>query len=119
MAWLTVKNPDDFARTCPRIPSNYRKIKSLGENIVIVKISDISELTAPQEQTKILGNQLVHGSSGFLSDSVKNSDSSSAGWQKWVHNTPQYASPVPGHTGRSQTSVGTAALPALAALAWS
>ena len=108
MAWLTVKNPDDFARTCPRIPSNYRKIKSLGENIVIVKISDISELTAPQEQTKILGNQLVHGSSGFLSDNVKISDGSSAGWQEWVHNTP-----------RSQTSVGTAALPALAALAWS
>jgi len=79
VAWLTVKNPDDFARTCPRIPSNYRKIKILGENIVIVKISDISELAAPQEQTKILGNQSVQGSSSIMSDSVKNSDSSSAG----------------------------------------
>ena len=105
-----------------------------------VKIPDISELTAPQEQTKILGNQLVHGSSGFLSDNVKISDGSSAGWQEWVHNTPNTPHQCQGahgtlagvafwrgastrcgtgHTGRSQTSVGTAALPALAALAWS
>ncbi len=46
--------------------------------MVIVKNSDISELMVSQEQTKVLENQLVHGSYSFLSDSVKNSDSGSA-----------------------------------------
>jgi len=58
----------------------------LGENLASVKISDISELMAPQEYPKILGNQLVHGSSSLLRDSVKNSDSSSGGWQERAHN---------------------------------
>ena len=56
--------------------------------MVIVKIADISEPMAPQEQTKILKNQLVHGSLSLLDDSVKNSDSGSAGWQEGAHNTP-------------------------------
>jgi hypothetical protein len=56
--------------------------------VTIVKISDISELMVSHDQTKILGNQLVHESSSCLSDSVKNADSSSAGWQEWGHNTP-------------------------------
>jgi hypothetical protein len=77
-ARLTVKNPDDFALTCLRISSNYGKVNNLGENIVIVKISDVSELMAPQEQTKILENQLAHRASSPLSERVKNSDSSSA-----------------------------------------
>jgi hypothetical protein len=109
-------------------------------NMVVVKISDISELMTPKEQTKILENQLVRGLSNLLSDSVKNSDSDSAGWQEWAHNTPNtphqcqaaYGTHVgvafwrgastrcgTGHTDYSQTSVDTAALPALSALAWS
>ena len=88
MAQVTVKNPDDFAHTRLRISNNYRKINSLGENLAIVKISDISELMVLQVYATILGNQLVHRSSSLLRDSVKNSDSGSAGWQEGAHNTP-------------------------------
>jgi len=108
--------------------------------MVIVKIPDIAELMAPQKQIKILENQIVHGSSSFPRDSVKNSDSGRAGWREWVHNTsttPRQRQAAhgtlvgvalwhdastrcgTGHTGRSQTSVDTTALPALATLAWS
>ena len=48
-------------------------------NMVVVKISDISELVMPKEQTKILKNQLVLGLSNLLSDSVKNSDMTARG----------------------------------------
>ena len=101
-------------------------------NMVVVKISDISELVMPKEQTKILKNQLVLGLSNLLSDSVKNSDSDSAGWQEWAHNTlntPHQCQAAhgthvgvafwrgastrcgTGHTDCSQTSVDIAALP--------
>ena len=109
-------------------------------NLAVVKISDISKLMTPQEQTKILENQPVHGLSNLLSDSVKNSDSDSARWQEWAHNPPHTPHQCQtahgthvgvafwrgastrcgtGHMDCSQTSVAIAALPALSALAWS
>ena len=97
-AQLTVKNPDDFAHTRLRISNNSGKINNLGENLAIVKIADMCALMALQEHTKILKNQLVHGSSSLLRDSVKNSDSGSAGWQERAHNTPNMPRPVPGRT---------------------
>jgi hypothetical protein len=112
---LTVKNSDDFARPCLRISSDCRKINSLGENLIIVKISDISEPIGPQGQTKILKNQLVHGSSSLLSDSVKNSDSGSAGWQEGAHNTPIRLASVRPHMGHLQEwPFGMARLPGAA-----
>ena len=83
--------------------------------MAVVKISDISELTAPQEQTKSLKNQLVHGSSSLLNDSVKNSDSGSAGWQEWAHNTPIRLASVRPHMGHLQEwPFGMARLPGAA-----
>jgi hypothetical protein len=58
------------------------------EDLVVVKIFDISALAMLQEQTKIMENQLVHGLSRLLRASVKNADSDSAGWQEWAHNLP-------------------------------
>ena len=58
------------------------------EDLVVVKIFDISALAMLQEQTKIMENQLVHGLSSLLRASVKNADSDSAGWQEWAHNLP-------------------------------
>ena len=83
--------------------------------MAVVKISDISELMAPQEQTKSLKNQLVHGSSSSLRDSVKNSDSGSAGWQEGAHNTPIRLANVRPHMGHLQEwPFGMAPLPGAA-----
>ena len=80
--------------------------------MVIVKNSDISELMVSQEQTKVLENQLVHGSYSFLSDSVKNSDSGSAGWQEGAHNTPIRLASVRPYMGHLQEwPFGMARLP--------
>jgi len=83
--------------------------------MAIVKISDIFELRAPQEQTKILENQPVHGSSRFPSDSVKNSDSGSPGCQEYVHNTPIRLAGARPHMGHLQGwPFGVARLPSTA-----